>query len=289
MLSTVVFAAAALVSSVLADVTPSFEDAMEIPQDKRQSVYVVTCHNDVECGTVCGRYQNDIVAFTEGIFQTSCTCQPGASPSTYLCTQQGVQVKVCSDYQPPRCSAPCGEKVCMFLGNRKSSATVLSACPRHHPQNTRDCCANGGSWCTCIVQATADLNWKPYGELGNANGWGWAEWGSCNSELGKLHIRVDTERASDLVEPFVSENCEGSYGSNSTIPAQTVDEDYEACYAMSEAECGKSSKCTWCNASEKVLVETPLSAGKCYEAHEAEVITHIMNTEVGQHEFVCSL
>ena len=68
MLSTVVFAAAALVSSALADVTPSFEDAMEIPQDKRQSVYVVTCHNDVECGTVCGRYSNDIVAFTEGIF-----------------------------------------------------------------------------------------------------------------------------------------------------------------------------------------------------------------------------
>ena len=76
------------------------------------STYIVTCHNDGECGTVCGRYSSDIVAPTEGIFSTSCKCGNGGGV-TYKCTAFGVQVSECSDGIAPQCSTACGQKICI--------------------------------------------------------------------------------------------------------------------------------------------------------------------------------
>lgn len=42
------------------------------------ATYIVTCHNDNECGTVCGSSGADTASPSEGLFGTTCTCQPGA-------------------------------------------------------------------------------------------------------------------------------------------------------------------------------------------------------------------
>ena len=133
--------------------------------------YVVTCHSDNECGTVCGSYGSDTVAPSEGLFGTSCSCQNGKAP-VYKCTMEGKQVSVCSDNQGPRCSTYCNQKVCIHMPNGKqSTGTIRSACPRHHPVNTQQCCDHGGSYCTCVFQDTLDVNWKVYSELGGQNGY----------------------------------------------------------------------------------------------------------------------
>ena len=42
------------------------------------ATYVVTCHNNNECGSVCSnKFSNDMVAPTEGLFGTSCKCGSG--------------------------------------------------------------------------------------------------------------------------------------------------------------------------------------------------------------------
>ena len=68
--------------------------------------YIVTCHNDKECGTVCGGYGSDTIAPSEGLFGTSCTCQNNQQP-VYKCTKEGKQVYVCSDNKGPRCNTYC--------------------------------------------------------------------------------------------------------------------------------------------------------------------------------------
>ncbi len=98
--------------------------------------YITTCHNDQECGTVCGSYGDDTVGPSEGLFGTSCTCQNGQAP-VFRCSKDGLSVYVCSDYQPPRCSVPCGQQICIHMPNGKqTTATIRSACPKHHPVNT---------------------------------------------------------------------------------------------------------------------------------------------------------
>lgn len=70
------------------------------------AVYITTCHNDNECGTVCGGNGPDTVGASEGLFGTKCECQPGAKP-VHKCNRDGINVEVCSDGRAPRCSVPC--------------------------------------------------------------------------------------------------------------------------------------------------------------------------------------
>lgn len=78
------------------------------------------------------------------------------------------------------------------MNGKQATATVRSACPKYHPVNANQCCQYGGSYCTCIKQATIDLNYKPYGELGNANGFATsATIGPCGN--GNTGIEADSE------------------------------------------------------------------------------------------------
>ncbi|TNV76335.1 hypothetical protein FGO68_gene11039 [Halteria grandinella] len=144
-----------------------------------KATFITTCHNNQECGSVCPQAADwDAAAFSEGLFGTSCQCQPGAS-LVQRCSKDGIDVYVCSDYQPPRCKVPCNQQMCITANTgRSTTVRVVSACPKHHPQNTRDCCAYGGSYCTCIKQDTVDINITPYKNLGlidaygrETNGW----------------------------------------------------------------------------------------------------------------------
>lgn len=135
-----------------------------------QGPYITTCHNDQECGTICGTTGPDTASPTEGLFGVSCQCQNG-QPPVHKCTKDGIDVKVCSDNKPPRCSSSyCNKQICIKMNGKQATATIRSACPKYHPQNADQCCQYGGSYCTCIKQETIDVNWKPYAELGNQNG-----------------------------------------------------------------------------------------------------------------------
>ena len=57
------------------------------------------------------------------------------------------------------------------MNGRQSTGVIRSACPRHHPVNTQQCCDHGGTYCTCVFQDTLDVNWKVYNELGGQNGY----------------------------------------------------------------------------------------------------------------------
>ena len=74
------------------------------------TTYISTCHNDVECGSVCGYYTDDIVSPTDGMFGTQCHCQNHLD-TKYLCTAFGYDIRVCSDHLPPICYTACGQKV----------------------------------------------------------------------------------------------------------------------------------------------------------------------------------
>ncbi|CDW72395.1 UNKNOWN [Stylonychia lemnae] len=165
------------------------------------STYIVTCHNDQECGTVCGNYGPDTIAPSEGLFGTTCSCQNRQQPS-YLCNRDGKNVYVCSDNQPPRCSVACGQQVCIQKDGRQSTGVIRSACPRYHPQNAHDCCNYGGSYCTCVFDDTIDSNWKVYNELGGNNGYSSnAYWGACGSHLGLKVGSVQGSLYFNLVRP----------------------------------------------------------------------------------------
>ena len=233
------------------------------------STYIVTCHNDGECGTVCGRYSSDIVAPTEGIFSTSCKCGNGGGV-TYKCTAFGVQVSECSDGIAPQCSTACGQKICIAKDGKKATGTILSACPKHHPENVKNCCSHSSSkdYCTCVVQDTLDLNWQPYQALGNSNGYSSsATWGACSSQLESLQIQINSTRASELVKPFMKT------GQWCKIFDSLTDEFNEVnCENInSEDECNNEKQCTFCK-SDKLK-------SKCYNSHEASVLTHISNVE----------
>ena len=183
------------------------------------TTYITTCHNERECGSVCSQPAGwDAAAFSEGLFGTSCTCQPGASP-TYRCTRDGVQVSSCSDGRPPRCQVPCGQQVCITANTGlKQTVTIVSACPRHHPDNTKACCDNGGAYCTCIKQDTVDINWTPYKNLGLVNQWGqetngWATditIGHCGSR--NTGISILSPEAKEYLKTHHPRLCENTLG-----------------------------------------------------------------------------
>jgi hypothetical protein len=233
------------------------------------STYIVTCHSDGECGTVCGRYSSDIVAPTEGIFSTSCNCGNGGGV-TYKCTAFGVQVSECSDGKAPQCSTACGQKICISKDGKKATGTILSACPKHHPENVKNCCSHSSSkdYCTCVVQDTLDLNWQPYQALGNSNGYSSsATWGACSSQLESLQIQINSTRASKLVQPFMKT------GQWCNTFDKMVDEynDVNCENIGNEEDCNIESQCTFCK-SDKL-------ANKCYDRREAHVLSHIANAE----------
>jgi hypothetical protein len=245
-----------------------------------QSTYIVTCHNNNECGTVCGYYADNMVAPTEGLFGTSCKCQSGSTVSR--CNALGVDVRVCSDYKPPSCSTACGQNICITKDGRKTTGKILSACPKNHPQNTQQCCDHPTSrdYCTCVIQDTLDLNAQPYAALGNTNGYSTsAVWGACSSQLASLNIAINSTRASELVKPFLRD---GTWCS--AIESQYQQEltaDYNVCSGLGEAQCGSMPGCVYCNSDAKDL------KSECFQQEEADVLTHVVNTEYGAGKFTC--
>jgi hypothetical protein len=244
------------------------------------ATYIVTCHSDGECGSVCGRYSSDIVAPTEGIFSTSCSCGNGGGV-TYKCTAFGVQVSECSDGRAPQCSTACGQKVCISKDGKKTTGTILSACPKHHPENVKNCCSHSSSrdYCTCVIQDTLDLNWQPYQALGNTNGYSSsATWGACSSQLESLQIHINTTRAALLVKPFVKSGqwcnkLETNTNTNTNV-VETVCENI-----TSETDCNFAQQCVYCSSNKL--------ANKCYRRSEALVLYHIARVEK-EFGFTCS-
>jgi hypothetical protein len=241
--------------------------------------YVVTCHNNGECGTVCGSYSDDIAAPTEGLFGTSCSCQTN-SGYTQVCTAFNQAITQCADGKAPNCKTSCGQKICVAKDGKKATATILSACPKHHPENVKNCCSHPSSrdYCTCVIQDTLDLNWKPYQALGNSNGYSSsANWGACGSVLESLQIDINTTRASDLVQPFLKS---GEWCKAETAAYQGLVE--FGCSGLDADECSAKPGCSYCTSLD------PLLPSQCYETSEAEVLTHIVSTERHVGDFVCS-
>lgn len=243
-----------------------------------ESTYIVTCHNNNECGTVCGYYSNDMVAPTEGLFGTSCKCQSGSTVSR--CKAMGYDVRVCSDYKPPYCSTACGQSICISKDGRRTTGKILSACPKNHPVNTQQCCEhpNSKDYCTCVIQDTLDLNAQPYAALGNSNGYASnAVWGACSSQLASLSIPINSTRASELVKPFLRDGVwcaarEKEYRSSANI----------ICNGLDKETCGLTSGCTYCDSNIHIL------KSDCLNEEEAEVLNHIIKTEHGENKFTCS-
>lgn len=249
-------------------------------------IYVTTCHSDSECGTTCGQTSHDSVAFNEGTFGTQCYCQDGSDDNLkYVCNVwDGLDAWECQDGRAPNCDTPCGQVVCVGggdFGDAYTNAVVRSACPQHHPVNVKQCCEHkSADWCTCLWQWTADLNYVPYGNLGGHNGYGdGAWWGECGSELHSLKIAVNSDRAAELVKPFLKRGdwCAG----NATSQAASKPNSAE-CNSRSETEC--DAGCVWCSASPQAGVSS-----KCYDEREAMVLTHIFSVEQGPGLFQCSI
>lgn len=244
--------------------------------------YVTTCHNDEECGTTCGEYSDDSVAFNEGVFGTQCHCQDGSDDNLkWMCdTGLGSDAWLCQDEQPPNCDTACGQTICISMNGQYTNSVIRSACPQHHPVNVQQCCDNPGNsdYCTCLIQWTADLNWKPYAELGGYNGWAdGAWWGECGSELAGLQISVSSLRAETLVQPFLRR---GAWcGQNATLHAKAALTS-EECSARGEADC--NAGCVWCEATDMAGVKS-----KCYAELEASVLTHVFGVELGKEHFSC--
>jgi len=245
--------------------------------------YVTTCHNDVECGTTCGEYSEDSVAFNEDVFGTKCHCQDGSDDNLKWACDSGLgfDAWTCQDGQPPNCDTPCGQTICIGMNGLYTNSVIRSACPQHHPVNVGQCCDNPGNsdYCTCLFQWTADLNWKPYQELGGNNGWAdGAWWGECGSELAGLNISVDSLRAEQLVQPFLRR---GSWcAQNATLHARAAPTG-EDCGARSEDDC--VAGCVWCNGVDQAGVKN-----KCYAEREASVLTHVLGVELGTGSFSCA-
>lgn len=226
----------------------------------------------------CG-YGDDTASPTEGLFGTSCSCQsPGLQK---VCTKEGKSISKCSDGRAPKCSIACKQPICVSMSGKETTAKIRSACPLHHHQNVDDCCSKGGQWCTCVLEDNLDLNWKPYKDLGSRNGYGSASWGACGSSLHSLNISIYTDRASRLVQPFLSEG-EVCKGERPEEQAAAYGE--PSCSEVTESStCGHMSGCVWCKASDEAA---PVQSG-CFGYNEAEVLTHIMNTERSSEAFTC--
>lgn len=234
-------------------------------------IYVTTCHSDDECGTTCGQTSYDSVAFNEGSFGTQCYCKDGSDDNLqWVCNVwDGLDGWVCQDWQAPDCDTPCGQVVCVGggdFGDAYTNAVVRSACPQHHPSNVQQCCDNkSGDWCTCLWQATADLNWEPYGNLGGFNGYGeGAWWGECGSALHSLKISVNSDRAAQLAKPFLRRSSWCSENATAYVASKPSSAE---CASRSESDC--DAGCVWCSASEQAGVPS-----KCYDEQEATVLMH---------------
>jgi len=242
--------------------------------------YIVTCHNNNECGTVCGYYSSDMVAPTEGLFGTSCKCQSGKT--TYRCTAMGYTVNVCSDYKAPSCSTACGQQICITKDNKKTTGKILSACPKNHPVNTQQCCEHPTSkdYCTCVIQDTLDLNASPYSALGNSNGYASsAVWGSCSSQLASLEININSTRANELVKPFLKEGLWCPTHESKEYEVKFLTE----CNGLEKDQCSSKPGCKYCNSNKKEI------KSDCYNENEAEVLTHVLTVENGPRAFVCDV
>ena len=254
------------------------------------ATYIVTCHNNNECGSVCNKYSSDMIAPTEGLFGTSCKCGSGGS-TTHRCNALGYDVRVCSDYTAPSCSTACGQYICIQKDNKKTNGQILSACPKNHPVNTQQCCDHPTSkdYCTCIIQDTLDLNAQPYSALGNTNGYSQsATWGKCGSTLASLNININSTRASNLVVPFLTNGLWCALN-ESTIKATVP---VEQCDNLSYDECGRSNMCSYCkfNLDHNIILNLDhniIPREKCYEKQEGKVLEHIVRSEIKDSLFVC--
>ena len=245
------------------------------------STYIVTCHNNNECGTVCNRYSSDMIAPTEGLFGTSCKCSSNGY-TVHKCNALGYDVRVCGDGVAPSCSTACGQYICIQKDNKKTNGQILSACPKNHPVNTQQCCDHPTSkdYCTCIIQDTLDLNAQPYSALGNTNGYSQsATWGKCGSTLASLDIHINTTRASELVKPFIVSGKWCSTKNLKELPNENAE-----CNNLAYDSCIGTKGCSFCklNIQHKYIPHE-----KCYENQEALVLKHITQMEIINGTFKC--
>jgi hypothetical protein len=248
------------------------------------ATYMVTCHDEHECGTVCGKYSSDMVAPSEGLFGTSCSCQ--SSGLTEKCTAFGKKISECSDGRAPNCKTSCGQKICMSNNGKKKTATILSACPKHHPQNVKQCCDHSSSkdWCTCNVQNTLDSIKEVYKALGGKNSYVDATWGQCGSALESLNIGINSTRANELVQPFLvtGELCKGVEEDYLKIKANQPEIlEMNNCEELDAESCERISHCMFCQSRYDPIPT------KCYDKQEASVLKHILGVEQGSDSFTC--
>ena len=242
------------------------------------ATYITTCGDLIGCGSVCGMtFDPDIAAPSEGLFGTGCTCG-GDGSMTQKCTYGGQAVSVCNAGNPG-CSTACNQQICISMNGNQATATIMSACPRHHPINVAQCCLfQNDAYCTCIIQDTLDLEAQPYDQLGGANGFSsGAVWGRCGSQLASLGIDVKSERATKLVQPFL---VNGTFCPSLTTPA-TLRANPLACEGLSVRECETTEGCTACVSSDGRV------ASQCYTRREADVPMHIMAVEHGAGALKC--
>jgi hypothetical protein len=237
------------------------------------ATYVTTCGSISNCGTVCGwTLDNDIVAPSEGLFGTSCTCG-GDGSMTQVCTYDGIYAVSECNAGPPGCSTACNQQICIAMNGQQATGTIMSACPKHHPTNVQQCCAyQNDAYCTCIIQDTLDIATQPYDQLGGANGWSsGATWGACGSELGKLNIQISSERATKLVQPFL---VNGTWCKANAQPTPVLVATAATCKAISDpTTCAATAGCTFCKSG------APLVSTQCYATREAVVLAHVLAEE----------
>lgn len=236
------------------------------------ATYVTTCGSNSNCGTVCGwTLDNDIVAPSEGLFGTSCSCG-GDGSMTQVCTYDNNAVSECNA-GPPGCSTACNQQICISMNGNQATGTIMSACPKHHPTNVQQCCWwQNDAYCTCIIQDTLDIASQPYDQLGGQNGWSsGATWGACGSELGKLQIEISSNRATTLVQPFL---VNGTWCKANAQPTPVLVATAAMCKEISDpSKCAATVGCTFCKSG------APLVNTQCYARREAVVLSHVLSVE----------
>jgi hypothetical protein len=170
------------------------------------------------------------------------------------------------------------------MGSKQATATIRTACPLHHHQNVDDCCSKGGQWCTCVLEQNIDLNFQPYKELGNRNGYGTVAMGACGSSLEALNISVTSERANRLIQPFLKsgEVCRGEALAKSGAQPPAIES--QCTFISDRTSCGHAAGCSWCEAVDA----GPVKSG-CFNFGEAEMLTHIFTAEKAASTFRCGL
>ena len=203
------------------------------------------------------------------------------------CTAFGQEIQECQDGRAPKCSTACGQKVCMSA-NGKKTGTILSACPKHHPQNVKNCCGHQTSkdWCTCNIQPTLDSISKVYKALGGKNTWVSASWGECGSQLEKLGIETNTTRPEKLVQPFLKTGdlCQGEEAAYAASKdgVQMSGPLCDEANAVGGPKCSSLRDCKMCTSKYDQI------ASQCYSKSEAEVLAHAINLEIGKGYFTCA-